>query len=273
LKDYLADLVKASGSAVQGRNIAREYLQARILSSLQRAGAMVPLAFHGGTALRLLYSLPRYSEDLDFALERPDKDYDVRGYLRAIRSDLSLEGYEIDLRMSENKVVHSAFVRFRGLLYELDLSPHTDETLAVKIEVDTNPPSGAILETRILRKYVMLHLQHHDQASLLAGKLHAILQRTYTKGRDIYDLFWYLSDPDWPKPNIVLLNNALQQTGWSGDSLTDQNWQQIIGEKIEELDWNRLILDVRPFLENQAEVDLLSRTNLRRLLGLDRPFS
>ena len=273
MKDYLADLVKASGSAVQGRNIAREYLQARILSSLQRAGAMVPLAFHGGTALRLLYSLPRYSEDLDFALERPDKDYDVRGYLRAIRSDLSLEGYEIDLRMSENKVVHSAFVRFRGLLYELDLSPHTDETLAVKIEVDTNPPSGAILETRILRKYVMLHLQHHDQASLLAGKLHAILQRTYTKGRDIYDLFWYLSDPDWPKPNIVLLNNALQQTGWSGDSLTDQNWQQIIGEKIEELDWNRLILDVRPFLENQAEVDLLSRTNLRRLLGLDRPFS
>ena len=273
MKDYLADLVKARSSAVGGRNVAREYLQARILGSLQRAGAMVPLAFLGGTALRLLYSLPRYSEDLDFALERPHKDYDFRGYLRAIRSDLSLEGYEIDLRVSDNKVVHSAFIRFGGLLYELGLSPHADETLAVKIEVDTNPPGGASLETRIVRKFVVLHLQHHDQASLLAGKLHAILQRPYTKGRDIYDLLWYLSDPGWPAPNLVLLNNALQQTGWGGDSLTDQNWQQIIGEKIDELDWNRLIPDVRPFLENQAEVDLLSRTNLRRLLGLDRPSS
>lgn len=41
--------------------IVREYLQMRILQSLQRAGAMIPLAFHGGTALRLLYNLPRFS--------------------------------------------------------------------------------------------------------------------------------------------------------------------------------------------------------------------
>ena len=273
MKDYLANLVRESSSVVQGRNVAREYLQARILACLQRAGAMVPLAFHGGTALRLLYSLPRYSEDLDFALERPNKGYDFRGYLRAIRSDLSLEGYEIDLRVSDNKIVQNAFIRFRGLLYELGLSPHTDETLAVKIEVDSNPPIGAGLETRIVRKYVMLHLQHHDRASLLAGKLHAILQRAYTKGRDIYDLLWYLSDPDWPAPNLVLLNNALQQTGWSGDSLTEQNWRAIIGERIEDLNWNRLIPDVRPFLEKEEEVGLLSRVNLWRVLDLDRSSS
>jgi hypothetical protein len=175
--------------------------------------------------------------------------------------------------VSDNKIVHSAYIRFQGLLYELGLSPHIDETLAVKIEVDTNPPAGAVLETRIVRRYALLNLQYHDRASLLAGKLHAILQRPFTKGRDIYDLLWYISDPGWPAPNLVLLNNALQQTGWGGDSLTDQNWHQIIGEKIEELDWNRLIPDVRPFLENQEEVDLLSRTNLRRLLGLDRPSS
>jgi predicted nucleotidyltransferase component of viral defense system len=54
----------------------REYLQARILQSLQRAGAMQTLAFHGGTSLRFLYDIPRYSEDLDFALELHPQTYD-----------------------------------------------------------------------------------------------------------------------------------------------------------------------------------------------------
>lgn len=70
MKDYLAELVRASPTPAQARNVAREYLQARLLGTLQRAGAMMPLAFHGGTALRFLYAAARYSEDLDFALER-----------------------------------------------------------------------------------------------------------------------------------------------------------------------------------------------------------
>jgi hypothetical protein len=94
----------------------------------------------------------------------------------------------VGLKVNDRKVVHSAFVRFAGLLYELDLSPHRDEVLAVKIEVDTNPPVGAVLATTVIRRHVILHLQHHDRSSLLAGKLHAILQRPTLKGRDMYDL-------------------------------------------------------------------------------------
>ena len=60
MKDHLLQLVQAA-NPVQGRNIVREYLQARILGALQRAGAMVPLAFQGGTSLRFLFALPRYS--------------------------------------------------------------------------------------------------------------------------------------------------------------------------------------------------------------------
>ena len=71
--------------------------------------------------------------------------------------------------------------------------------------------------TTVIRRHLLLNLQHHDQASLLAGKLHAILQRKYLKGRDIYDLLWYLSNPNWPAPNFEMLNHALQQTGWEGD--------------------------------------------------------
>ena len=186
MKEYLAELVRQTPTLVQGRNLAREYMQARILAALQRAGAMIPLAFHGGTALRFLYAHGRYSEDLDFALEGDRQRYDFRGYLQAVRSELTPEGYTVALKVSDQKTVHNAFIRFPSLLYDLGISGQRSEVLAVKLEVDTNPPAGAGLETTVVRRFFVLQLQHHDKASLLSGKLHAILQRSYTKGRDIY---------------------------------------------------------------------------------------
>jgi len=266
MKAYLAELVQAAPTPAHGRNVAREYLQARILGALQRAGAMIPLAFHGGTALRFLYGSPRYSEDLDFALERAGEQYNFRAYLRAVHAEFEAEGYTVTLKVSDQKTVHSAFVRFPGLPYELGLSPHRDEVLAVKIEVDTNPPAGAGLTTTVIRRHVMLQLQHHDRASLFAGKLHALLQRPYTKGRDLYDLLWYLSDPGWPPPNLTLLNNGLQQTGWTGPHLTEANWRLVLRNRLQQLNWNRVVDDVRPLLEPGANPDLLTLDNVMRAL-------
>lgn len=266
MKDHLAELVRTGQTPAQARNITREYLQARILGALQRMGAMIPLAFHGGTALRFLYASARYSEDLDFALERDGSRYDFRDYLQAIRSELTPEGYVMELKVSDQRAVHSAFIRFPGLLYELGLSPHRSEVLAVKIEVDTNPPAGAGLATTVVRRHVTLQLQHHDRASLLAGKLHAVLQRPYIKGRDLYDLLWYLSDPNWPSPNLMLLNNALRQTAWTGQLLTEGNWRAIVRDRLETVAWDRVGDDVRPFLEPEANSDLLTLENLSRLL-------
>lgn len=267
MKAYLADLIRAAPTPLQARNTAREYLQARILGAMQRVGAMVPLAFHGGTALHFLYRSARYLEDLDFALERARERYDFRGYLRAVETELTAEGYAVTFRVSARKAVHSAFVRFPGLLHELGLSPHRDEVLAVKIEVDTNPPAGAGLATTVIRRYVTLHLQHHDRSSLLAGKLHAILQRPYLKGRDLYDLLWYLSDPDWPPPNLTLLNNALRQTGWAGPPLTERTWRATVCERLRGVAWERAADDVRPFLEPGADAGLLTYETLRRAVG------
>lgn len=266
MKVYLAELVRQTATPTQGRNLAREYLQARILASLQRAGAMIPLAFHGGTALRFLYAHERYSEDLDFALEGNRTSYDFRAYLQAIRSDLIPEGYSVELKVSDQKIVHSAFVRFSGLLYELGLSGQRSEVLAIKIEIDTNPPAGAGLATTVVRRHVVLHLQHHDKASLLSGKLHAILQRAYTKGRDLYDLLWYLSDPAWPSPNLVLLNNALEQTNWLGGILTEANWREPVRERLRRLNWQDIQADVSPFLEPGFDLSLLNQENLERVL-------
>lgn len=266
MKTQLHSLVSVAASTNAGINIAREYLQARILASLQRSGAMIPLAFHGGTALRFLFDLPRYSEDLDFALEKSTDLYDFHRFLRTIRSDLVREGYQIDLKVNDTRTVHNAFVRFPGLPFELDLSPHPSQTLSVKIEVDTNPPVGANLSTTIVRRQVTLNLQHHDKASLLAGKLHAVLARPYTKGRDLYDLFWYLSDPTWPEPNLVLLTNALIQTGWQAEYPTTTTWHSLVTDRLQTIDWPQAVADVQPFLEPHEYVDLLTHENLLSLL-------
>ena len=270
MKDHLARLVSGHGP-LQARNAAREYLQARILGSLQRAGAMTALAFQGGTCLRFLFGLPRYSEDLDFALEREPPRYSLRGSLRAIRTELSAEGYDVDLRIREHGVVHNALVRFPGILYDIGLSPHPGEVLAIRIEVDSRPPAGAATEISLVRRHETLRLFHHDRASLLAGKLHAVLQRPYTKGRDLYDLIWYLSDPEWPPPNLDMLNAALKHTDWRGPEITPATWRPAVTERLEVLDWDRAASDVRPFLERDDDAALVTKGDALRLLA--RPDS
>lgn len=116
-----AEIAKAFRVEAQ-RAIVREYLQMRILQSLQHAGAMIPLAFHGGTALRLLYQAPRYSEDLDFALERQGEQYDLRLYLATIQRDMTSETYDVEIKLNQRNIVHSAFIRFPGLFHRLGLT-------------------------------------------------------------------------------------------------------------------------------------------------------
>lgn len=254
MKSYLRHLLAGVDDPLLGRHLVREYLQARILESLQRAGAMMSLAFHGGTALRFLYEIARYSEDLDFALERQPEAYDFRAYLQAIERDLAGEGYNLTVRFNDQKVVNSAFFRFQGLLHELGLSPHANEILAIKIEVDTRPPAGANLATTVIQKHVSLHLQHHDPASLLAGKLAALLQRAYTKGRDWYDLAWYLSQPDWPDPNLTLLNHALAQSEWPGPPINAANWCEIVQNRLLALDWEQAVANVNLFIIDKGAI-------------------
>lgn len=262
LKAQIANLLTPEAQ----RAVVREYLQMRVLQSLQNAGAMIPLAFHGGTALRLLYRMPRYSEDLDFALERQAEQYDFRKYLTTIQRDLTAETYDVEIKLSEHKIVHSAFIRFHGLFYRLGISPHETEVLAIKLEIDTNPPAHAGLETTLVQHHVAVNFQHHDQASLLAGKLHAILQREYVKGRDWYDLYWYLRQAQWPAPNLEMLNSALGQTGWEKGIVTAENWREFVLARLAQLEWQRVEEDVQIFLMNQEELSGFKAATIQRLL-------
>ena len=266
MKAALLDLLGDEPDAVQGRSTAREYLQARILLALQDHGAFTDWAFLGGMALRFLYRLPRYSEDLDFSLVTAGGDGRFEALMRSARHDLAAEAYEVEVKVRTRSAVAVGLVKFRGLLHEARLSPHAGEVLAIRVEVDTNPPAGAQTETRLLRRFGMLNLLYHDRASLFAGKLHAVLTRGYTKGRDLFDLAWYLSDPTWPAPNLALLNNALRQTKWDGPVATPETWRGLIADKLESVDWKAARQDVTPFLERPNDAQLVACDTLLPLL-------
>jgi len=257
MKDRALQLV---GKASQGqqRNVLREYLQAHVLYSLQSVRAFERIAFVGGTALRFLYGLRRYSEDLDFSLEH-EGGYSFSRLLDRVESDLTNAGFDVTIHPHEGESVHSAFVRLPGLLYEAGLSPHRTEKLSVKIEIDTCPPAGATTKTTLINRHFLVALLHYDIPSLMVGKLHALLSRPYTKGRDIYDLLWYLSRPDSADPNVSLLQNALAQTGWNGPQVTVENWREVIADKMVALDFAKIAEDVGPFLERPEDRALLTR--------------
>lgn len=269
MKEYLRQRAAGADNDLVRACLVREYLQARVLESLQDTGVFLRWAFVGGTALRFLYSIPRFSEDLDFSLIKAGEDSGFRTALTEVKRALSLEGYGIEIKVNEQKPVASAWIRFPGLPHELGFSPHPAQILSIKVETDTNPPLGAGIATTIVRRHVMLNLCHHDKPSLLAGKLHAVLSRAWAKGRDLYDLAWYLADSTWPAPNLVLLNAALAQTGWQGHVMTADNWRGELRHRLEALDWERARADVRPFLERERDIALVTAGSLGSLLGAE----
>jgi len=266
MKEHLRQLLAQAQNDVARACLAREYLQARVLESLQDAGVFLRWTFVGGTALRFLYGIPRFSEDLDFSLITPGEDAVFRSALTEVKRALNLEGYGVEVKVSDQKTVASAWLKFPGLPHELGLSPHASQNLSIRVEVDTNPPPGARIETTVVRRHVTLHLCHHDKASLLAGKLHAVLIRPWAKGRDLYDLAWYLADRSWPAPNLKLLNAALAQTGWKGPTMTATNWRAELRRRLKSLDWKRAQADVRPFLERERDITLVTAETLQNLL-------
>lgn len=266
MKEHLRELVAREPNALFAQRLAAEYLQARVLQALQDDGAFLRWAFLGGTALRFLYSIPRFSEDLDFSVIVPGTDSGLADAMVRVKHAFQAEGYRVEIRLKTQKTVASAFVKFPGLPHELGISPRDTQTLSIKVEVDTNPPTGAHLETTIVRRHVTLNVCHYDRASLLAGKLHAILARTWTKGRDLYDLAWYLAERTWPPPNFALLNGALAQTEWPGPALSASNWKPVVREKLSTLDWTAAQADVRPFLEHERDLQLVAPDVLEQLL-------
>lgn len=265
MKEEALALVRGMSDTGQALNRLREYLQAFVLRSFHESEAFRPLAFVGGTALRFLHNLPRFSEDLDFSLVSAG-GYAGQEWMAKVKRDLTLAGFSPEVTWNDRKVVHTGWVRVAGLLHDAGLSAMPDEKLAIKVEIDTRPPDGAHMERRVVTRYVTFLLQHYDLPSLLAGKLHAVLTRKYAKGRDWYDLVWYLSQRPPLFPNLALLQNALDQT--QGAGRYDANaWRELVRERLAALNMQAVGDDVGPFLERPQDAALLTRENVEGLLG------
>lgn len=266
MKEQLAEIVAGSARR-DATNTMREYLQARVLETLQERGAWRFVAFMGGTALRFLYGIPRFSEDLDFALENRDAGYDFASLMSAVRAQFVREGYESVTRISTRATVNKAFVGFPGLEHSLGLSPHAEKVFSVKIEVDTNPPAGAGIEATTVRRFTTLRLAHHDRPSLLAGKTAALLLRDWIKGRDVYDLVWYLSDPTWPEPNEELLLNACRQANRLDLAAGDLPWRDAFVSRLRAAPWDHVLSDAQRFLERPEDAWMLERDTVLSVLA------
>jgi predicted nucleotidyltransferase component of viral defense system len=268
MKEEALHLARETQDPTQRLNVLREYIQEFVLRSLHESEAFYCLSFVGGTALRLLHGLPRFSEDLDFSLEKAT-GYRLSQWTAKIERDLSFAGFKVTTSFNERKTVHTVWIIFSEILHELELSAIPGQKLSIKLEIDSNPPAGARLETRIIQRHLIFTLRHHDLPSLMAGKVHALLTRPFLKGRDWYDLVWYLTKRPIIKPNLTLLEKALEQTS---PKLTRQagQWRRELLNLVKLLDSDRLKRDAALFLERPQEAALLSAENMARLLDDDR---
>jgi predicted nucleotidyltransferase component of viral defense system len=264
VKDEALDLVRAVNDPARKLNLLREYLQALALHVLHREEAFLSLAFVGGTALRFVYGLPRFSEDLDFSLHE-NTGYGPETWMKALKREFLLGGFDVAVSWNDRTAVHKAWVKVAGVLKEAGLAAMAEQNLSIKIKIDTRPPAGAVCRRTLVTRHRLIAMQHYDLPSLMAGKLHALLTRGYPKGRDWYDLLWSRAQRPPVEPNGVLLQNALDQTQGAG-RWNGANWRMDLATRIAELDCRALREDIRSFLEHPSEADLLTADHIRTTL-------
>ncbi len=250
----------------------REIIQEVALLGLWRAKFFEHAAFYGGTALRILYGLDRFSEDLDFSLLAPSPDFNLARYMASLEGELLAFGFNVRVEMVDKTVesaVQSAFLKAntRNELLVIEAGEElmgqvaTGQVLKVKIEVDTDPPPGFSTLTRYLLQPIPFAVRSYSLPDLFAGKMHVLLFRKWknrVKGRDWYDLVWYAANH--PQLNLAHLEQRMRQTGhWSGkERLSPAAFSSLLFETIDRLDVNQARRDVTPFVKDQQMLALWS---------------
>jgi len=256
MKEKLNEILSTQVSTNLKLNLLREYFQHLILKIIYDKKISSKLSFVGGTALSILYNVGRFSEDLDFSLSNKNK-YNVNSISKIISNELGDYGFINEVSASKKNIVNSIWFRFPDILNEYKISLMEGQKLSIKLEIDTNPPKGFEEEIHVVNKYFFFTVRTYKIDSLFAGKLHAFLFRKYSKGRDYYDLLWYLSKkivPNWRH----LINSAFQT---EKRKLKENELFNMLVKKFTETNYNQIRREVLPFLQNPSEVKDLSLEN------------
>ena len=257
----MIDLIKerlrryAAVNPLEEENAVKEILQEIALYALWRSDFFDVALFQGGTSLRILHGLPRFSEDLDFLLRAPDPKFDWSPYLSKLTQVAAEFGVKLEAQPPArmDKAIHAALLKNDSIANQLDLSfagQGPRKTIRIKLEIDVNPPLGAGEAPSFLDFPLDYEVRHQDLPSNFALKIHALLCRGYLKGRDWFDFSWYVSRDI--TPNLPLLRNALIQAGpWEGGSTisVDIGWlKAALSSTIAKIDWHEAGDDVARFL-------------------------
>jgi predicted nucleotidyltransferase component of viral defense system len=269
------DAYKAADPVAEAQ-ASKEIIQEIALYALWRADFFECAAFQGGTSLRILHGLPRFSEDLDFMLKEPDPKFAWSGYLEALLTcfeEFGLSPEALPKGAMDNRI-KKAIIKDNSIANQLNLSfyqGHENQKLKIKLEIDVLPPADSGFEYSYLDFPLDYEVCHQDLSSNFALKIHALLCRGFLKGRDWYDFNWYVKQKI--SPNLKHLENALYQYGpWQGDDdlLVDLEWlKNVLNDKIESIDWQQARGDVERFLSviEQKSLSLWSERFFKSRVG------
>lgn len=251
----------------------REILQEIALLGLWRAKFFEKAAFYGGTSLRILYSLDRFSEDLDFSLLTPAPDFKLSGYSNALVKEMESFGFDVAIKAKDKPAtgsIQSAFLKTNtvsqliaiGTSKEIGDAIPRGKLLKIKLEVDTDPPPGFTTETKYLLQPIPFAVRTYSLPDLFAGKMHAILCRrwkTRVKGRDWYDLVWFIANH--PRLHLAHLEKRMLQTGdWQdGEQLSKKILIEKLAATINQVDLEKASREVAPFLKNNEKTAVWSK--------------
>ncbi len=268
---------------VDYENALKEIIQEVALLGLWRAKFFEHAAFYGGTALRILYRLDRFSEDMDFSLLNSNDEFKLRPYLKAIEDELNYMDFHVEITEKAKNIdtpIESAFIKANTVEHLLKIKVPEEiservgrnDKLIIKLEIDTDPPGSFETEAKLLLLPTPFSVITYQQPDLFAGKIHAILQRPWKsgriKGRDYYDFVWYVARNIPVRLNH--LEQRLRQSGsWSsGRALKESDLRNLLEEKFSTVDFELAKRDVLPFIKDPSAVALWNKEFFLSLLDL-----
>lgn len=258
-------------------NAVREIMQSLALLGLWRAKFFEHAAFYGGTSLRILYGLDRFSEDLDFSLLKPSPNFNFLVYAAALQNELEAFGFEVTFEVrhkTARTAIESAFLKgntYNQLIVikapeQILAGVNRQSILKVKLEVDTNPPQGFNTEMKYVFSPVQFAVRSYTLPSLFAGKVHALLFRKWksrVKGRDWYDFAWYTSR--YPGLNLAHLEERMRQSEHYAEEepLSRTVLMEYIGNAIDSVNIDEARREVIPFVADVRVLDIWSKEFFR----------
>lgn len=251
-------------------NALKEIFQEITLLGLYRGGFFDKATFYGGTSLRILYGLERFSEDLDFSLLEKNKEFNIEKYFPSIIGEFEALGIAISLNKKNKQSdtnIESAFLKNDTSIHTLNIETkglvnvHSGKQLKIKLEVDTNPPLNFQTESKTLLMPITFNVRTMTLPNLYAGKMHALLFRnwkTRVKGRDWFDFEWYVKNNT--ALNLEHLKVRMKESGnFEKETLTKEEFQELLLSKIESLDVEQAINEVKPFVKDIRVFDFWSK--------------